>query len=372
MRQFTRRGHEVTLLTRRPNPREAIASLGRVNERQIDEFVHSNTATLPKSFGPWQRRFCSYWGVVPGHVAAVGRAARSLAVDAVVVLGADGLPYLGDVRSSFHTHEKSPVRVWYVADDLAWHALTLVRLASPATWGRMREAAIMALYERSFRGVMDRVWVVNAEERRAARAVVGMEDVEIIPNGVDAEYFAPRSVPTLPRSCVFWGRLDFGPNRQALDWFFDHVWAGVRRRHADALFSVFGFHAPADLLARSGRDGVEVVADLPDLRDAVCRRQVAVLPFVSGGGIKNKLLEAAAMAMPIVCSPRATLGLRLRGERPLHVVRSPEAWVAALTQIWENAPWRQRLGETARAWVVRNHSWETTANLAETSLLRGR
>ena len=41
------------------------------------------------------------------------------------------------------------------------------------------------------------------------------------------------------------------------------------------------------------------MANLPDLRAEVQRREIVVLPFVSGGGIKNKLLEAAAMGMPM-------------------------------------------------------------------------
>ena len=40
---------------------------------------------------------------------------------------------------------------------------------------------------------------------------------------------------------------------------------------------------------------MELHPDLPDIRSEVARRQVVVLPFVSGGGIKNKFLEAAAM-----------------------------------------------------------------------------
>ena len=44
------------------------------------------------------------------------------------------------------------------------------------------------------------------------------------------------------------------------------------------------------------RDGIDLVPDLPDLRDEIARHAAVVLPFVSGGGIKNKLLEAASMA----------------------------------------------------------------------------
>ena len=56
--------------------------------------------------------------------------------------------------------------------------------------------------------------------------------------------------------------------------------------------------------------GITLEANVRDLRPVARRHAVAVLPLVSGAGIKNKLLEAAAMGLPVVCTPLATLGLR--------------------------------------------------------------
>ena len=47
---------------------------------------------------------------------------------------------------------------------------------------------------------------------------------------------------------------------------------------------------------------MKIIPDLPDLREEIAAHQVVVLPFVSGGGIKNKLLEAAAMGKAVVCT----------------------------------------------------------------------
>jgi hypothetical protein len=103
---------------------------------------------------------------------------------------------------------------------------------------------------------------------------------------------------------------------------------------------------------------------LADLRDEVCRHMVAIAPMVSGLGIKNKLLEAAAMARPIVCTARATLGMRLPAVPPMVIVDHAVDWVTALLSLWSDDSKRSALGGAARSWVTTHHSWATAADLA--------
>jgi glycosyltransferase involved in cell wall biosynthesis len=169
---------------------------------------------------------------------------------------------------------------------------------------------------------------------------------------------------------VFWGRLDFGPNVQALQWFCSEVWPIVRRRVPDAQFTIVGFHPSEPIRELASRDGILLRANLPDLRDEVCRHAVVVLPFVSGGGIKNKLLEASAMARPIVCTPRATEGLRGLDAAPIRIERGADALAQAVIALWENPQAARELGERARRWVLANHSWNAVGAEAASILQR--
>jgi hypothetical protein len=98
----------------------------------------------------------------------------------------------------------------------------------------MRPAAVKGLYERAYGPLLDRVWVVSEADRRAMRWVAGARAVDVLPNGVDADYYAPRAAAVERETCAFWGRLDFGPNIQALEWFCGRVWPAVRRARPSA------------------------------------------------------------------------------------------------------------------------------------------
>jgi glycosyltransferase involved in cell wall biosynthesis len=88
---------------------------------------------------------------------------------------------------------------------------------------------------------VDRMWVVTEQDRWAARWIAGARNVDVIPNGVDVEHFAPRSVAEQPDTAVFWGRLDFGPNVQALEWLVRQVWPRVRDLRPGAALRIIGF-----------------------------------------------------------------------------------------------------------------------------------
>lgn len=356
MRALTELGHAVAVATLDPPPPEALAGIPFAAQYCLTENnppVPSGDAfpiTLTKS----QAKFRSYWGIRDDRIRQVAAAAADCSADAVVVSGLNVLPYLGAVEGR--------ARVWYAADEWVWHHLSLVKVLRRSTWNEMKPAIVKGLYERAYRKRLDRVWVVTDADARAFRWLAGIRNLDVIPNGVDAEQFRPEPTELLPNSCVFWGRLDFGPNVQALEWFVKKVWPRVRVKVPAARFRIFGFQPTAPVLALAGRDGIDLTPDLPDLRPAVRACQVALFPFVSGGGIKNKLLEAAALGLPAICTPRALHGLK--GRVPFTPLSSPMAWANELLGLWADAGRRRTLGEAARAWVTANHTWTAAARVA--------
>jgi polysaccharide biosynthesis protein PslH len=353
MKALADRGHQLALATVTPPPPEAIAGLPldlyrTLGDHDLDE--------CPSPLTGLAERYRAYWGIPPGRLAVVGRMAEEFRADCVVVVGLDVLPYLGGVKGS--------LRIWYAADEWVWHHLSQVRVGDRSTWANLREAAVKGLYERAFAQLMDRVWVVSDIDCRAMRRVVGPGKAVVVSNGVDSEFFQPRTVIEIERSCVFWGRLDFGPNIQAIQWFCSRVWPLVRKAVPDAAFTIYGFKPTEPVRALARGEGVSLVPDLPDLRDEIARHALVVLPFVSGGGIKNKLLEAASLAKAVVGSSTASNGLR-HGERvPMVCVKEGSAWVQSIVELWRDEGKRHSLGREARDWVIKNHSWAMAAQQA--------
>jgi glycosyltransferase involved in cell wall biosynthesis len=354
MRAMSELGIRVALATARPSPPEATAGV------PFDRLVDLDAVAAPEppieevSLTRFEERFRSYWGTPRARIAALGALAHEFDADAIVVSGLDVLPVLGAIRDR--------VRVWYAGDEWTWHHLSQVQLSDRRSWDNVRQAAVKGLYERVFRGRIDRAWVVSDADARSLRLVAGVADVDTLPNGVDADEYQPARDNEVPQTAIFWGRLDFGPNIQALEWFVHRIWPRVRARCPSARFTIAGFRPGPDVRDLARIEGVTLQQDLPDIRPLVEQHALVVLPFVSGGGIKNKLLEAASMSKAIVATPRTLLGLK--GQPPISLARSPNEWTAAIVALWDDDEARRTMGANAREWVRREHTWRAAALVA--------
>ena len=355
MQALARLGHDVGLVTLHELDAQAVDKSGVSQTWCLSSESEQAIDQAGLQLTKYQEKFRSYWGIDKQRILRIGQIADDFMADAVIVVGLNVLPYLGAVRQG--------LRIWYAGDEWVWHHLSQVKWLKSGTWGEAKAALIKGLYERAYAPILDRVWMVSQSDKKAIGWVAGLKDVDVLPNGVDTEYYHPFEVDQKPKSCVFWGRLDFGPNIQALEWFCNKIWPKVLAKHTDATFTIFGFQ-PTATVERLAKDhsGIQIIGNSPDIREAIASHQVVVLPFTSGGGIKNKLLEAAALGKAILCTPR-TVNELTAGSTVLQA-NSPNQWVENLTNLWRDADKRKHLGRAAREWVMKAHTWDAVAKSA--------
>jgi glycosyltransferase involved in cell wall biosynthesis len=227
-------------------------------------------------------------------------------------------------------------------------------LYSLAQWRKL------ARYEAFLLGQLDRVLVVSEEDRAAlARLRRGASPV-VVPNGVDTAAVRPGAVrgDYGPASLVFTGTLDYRPNVDALRWFVGEVLPLIRRRRPDARLLVVGRAAGPAVRALHDGVAVEVVGEVPDVAPYIDGSAVYVVPMRIGGGSRLKLLEALAMAAPVVSTPMGAEGVAgLRPGEQLLVGGSPAAFAAATLRLIADPALGERLGRAGRAHVVANYDW---------------
>jgi hypothetical protein len=116
--------------------------------------------------------------------------------------------------------------------------------------------------------------------------------------------------PAGERAVVFTGAMDYWPNVDAVQWFAPKCSRQLRARLSrPALLHRRRASAQAVRSAGQAADGVSVTGTVPDVRPYIAHAQVAVAPLRIARGIQNKVLEAMAMATPVVVSPQALEGI---------------------------------------------------------------
>jgi sugar transferase (PEP-CTERM/EpsH1 system associated) len=196
--------------------------------------------------------------------------------------------------------------------------------------------------------------------------------ISVVSNGVDASYFSPSHVfdnPYATKAVVFTGTMNYWPNVDAVTWFADSVFPVVRRQIPGLQFYVVGSN-PSPAVARlAGREGVVVTGRVDDVRPYLAHAAAVVVPLRIANGVQNKVLEAMAMARPVVATTRALAGVEVDREREV-IVAEPDA--AALAVALVAALARDDLaamGTRARARMLKLYDWDI--NMAALAPLLG-
>jgi sugar transferase (PEP-CTERM/EpsH1 system associated) len=228
-----------------------------------------------------------------------------------------------------------------------------------------READTLLAFERRAAMAFDRTLFVSEAEARhfAALAPECGERVGWLENGVDLERFSPMRPYPCPyphdaQNLVFTGTMDYWPNVDAVLWFAETVMPLLRRQRPQLRFHIVGANPGHRLLRLRGAPGIEITGRVPDVRPYLAHADVAVAPLRIARGIQNKVLEAMAMARPVVATPAAFEGVQALPERDLIVCAGAEETARRIVEILEGR--HPQLPAAARRAVERNHDWSST------------
>lgn len=241
--------------------------------------------------------------------------------------------------------------------------------AGERVWLNTREARLLAPEEERLGTRADAAILISEAEAalyRSRLTAPTQVNVQVIGNGIDATFFDPASITQhsviagLPGPhFVFTGQMDYRPNEQAALWVIEALMPQLRARFPQAMFHVVGRNPTRALMNYHGQPGVQVWGEVPDVRPFIAAADAVLAPLLIARGVQNKVLEAMAMARPVVLTPDAATGIAARdGEHWL--VCPPDACAMAerIADLLAAPETAARIGAAARRFVVDHHAWE--------------
>ena len=202
-------------------------------------------------------------------------------------------------------------------------------------------------------------------ERDAAivRAAAPETHTAVVPNGVDTSFFLPRRPVGDERSILFFGALNYHPNVDALEFFAGQIMPRIRDL-VPARLTVVGMGASPRIHAL-GRDDIEIVGKVADVRPVLDDAAVVVAPLRFGGGTRLKILEAMAMARPVVSTTVGAEGISARDGEHLLIADTPEAFATAVARLLDDPSLRRAIGEAGRRLVEQHSDWRQSSEQLE-------
>ncbi|MDE2596174.1 MAG: TIGR03087 family PEP-CTERM/XrtA system glycosyltransferase [Sphingomonadales bacterium] len=190
-------------------------------------------------------------------------------------------------------------------------------------------------------------------------------DVRALGNGIDSVFFDPAPVTPEPRMAmlgaprlIFTGQMDYAPNIDAAVRVADRIMPLVRAHLPEATFHVVGRRPVDEVKARDGVNGTHVWGRVDDIRPWLKAADMAVVPLEIARGIQNKVLEAMAMALPVVVTREAATGIDAVDGRHFTIAGSDQAFADAIVTAMQSPNDARAMGVAARRFVVEHQSWQ--------------
>lgn len=211
--------------------------------------------------------------------------------------------------------------------------------------------------------------VVGAEDKESLSKVAPKGNYVIIPNGVDATYFTPSDVPPEPFTLLFSGNMAYAPNVAAVKYFAVSIFPLVLRACPQARWYIVGADPVAPVRALQS-DRIIVTGFVPDLRPYLAKAAAVISPLVSGGGIKNKVLEAWAMRKPVVATPLGVSGLAAESGKNVLIAHTPEEFAQQTANLLLDPALADAIAEGGHRTAVTTYSWDAASEKLDELLQR--
>jgi len=239
--------------------------------------------------------------------------------------------------------------------------------SGPRRWLFAREDRLMRLVEERLARIADRTLLVSDVEAELlqSRLTAGTRaHIAALSNGIDFDAFDPAVAEPHPELAatpgphlVFTGQMDYPPNVAAALRVAREILPCIREVHLAAQFHLVGRAPTGELRALDGTGGVRVWGEVPAVQPFLAAADLVIAPLSIARGIQNKVLEAMAMARPVLVTPGAATGIGAEDGVHLAVEQADGALAARALSLLGDRAVSEAMGKAARRFVIDNLSW---------------
>lgn len=219
------------------------------------------------------------------------------------------------------------------------------------------ESKRLARYEKSVFDDFNNKTIISLPDRDLIQHP-SREEIVVIPNGVDFEYFSPVQQDK-EVDIVFTGNMHYPPNVEAACFLVKEILPLVRETHPEVKVLLAGANPHPRVLSLRSKS-VSVSGWVNDIRKSYSSSRVFIAPMQIGTGLQNKLLEAMSMGLPCITSPLANKALGATEGTEILVGYSPAGYAAHITRLLDDPTFAETIAAQGRQFVLQNYDWHKT------------
>jgi glycosyltransferase involved in cell wall biosynthesis len=203
--------------------------------------------------------------------------------------------------------------------------------------------------------------VCSQEDLEYLRAAHNTGNLRLLPNGVDLHNYSARDHDySHAHTLLFTGNMDYAPNIDAVIYFADEILPLIHREYPNVKFIIAG-QRPVEKVLRLANDHVIVTGFIKNLAEVYDRASIVVAPLRFGAGTQNKVLEAMAMGVPVVCSNIGFKGLGIATGEGAIMETEKKTFAASVCKLLQSSALRKEIGTKGIKVIRSRFDWDVVA-----------
>ena len=197
------------------------------------------------------------------------------------------------------------------------------------------------------------------------------DEILIIPNGVDHEYFKPQQCEK-KYDLVFTGNMSYPPNVNAVEYLANEIMPIVWKTLPKTKLYIAGA-TPDPKVKKAASERIIVSGWLDDIRTAYAQSRVFIAPMRIGTGLQNKLLEAMSMRLPAITSPLANASLGAKPNEEILIGNDAEEMAQHIVTLLNYPQKAEQIAQAGYDFTNRVYDWgKATERLEEAMCTLGK
>jgi len=205
-----------------------------------------------------------------------------------------------------------------------------------------------------------RVVAMSEEDKKAMVKQIARLDVDIVPNGVDSEFFSKEvSVRSGSPIVLYLGNFTWLQNREAVDVLTKKIWPKIKNNLPSAKLWIIGKDAES-FFAKLASEDIRV-EEVLDVRSVYQEASVLVAPIYGGGGTRYKNFEAFASGLPVVTTSIGIRGTDANDGAEVIIADGPDDIAKAAIKLLTDQKLYKDIAQNARKMVKDKYDWDPIA-----------
>ncbi len=255
-------------------------------------------------------------------------------------------PYVEDIRA--HSKAMIVLRAHNVEHKI-WERIAKETRSPLKRWYINHLTKTLKEYELNALETVDGIAAITRKDAAFFRKYTSKPVIDI-PFGVYPEEFTPKYEIEGKPKFYHIGSMNWMPNEEGIRWFINEVLPKTVEKAPDFVYHLAGRNMPEWLTAMNDPH-VDVVGEVPDAKAFVADHDVAIVPLLSGSGIRIKIIESMAMGKTVITTRVGAEGILYDEEVNIIIAENKAKMVEAIRAINENPQIAVKIGQAARRLV---------------------